>query len=359
MAHNANISLPNLSIIQAFQTRLLQWYHDHGRHNLPWQGQSPYHTWLSEIMLQQTQVKTVIPYYQRWIETFPNIKALAAADEALVLRHWSGLGYYQRARNLHLCAKIIQEQHQGVFPACYSSLKRLPGIGSSTAAAIASLAFNLPHAICDGNVKRVLARVFGIEEPINHSPTVKHLEQLAQACMPASDCKNYTQAIMDMGATCCKPKNPNCECCPLTGICTAYLMQKTAVIPSKIKTKARIEKDYHYPIYFNTLGEIFLQQRPTKGIWPKLWCFPEQLTPLAEEAFLTLKHALTHQTMHLHFYPKPIRLPLDLPGRWYRLEQTKDLGLPKPIGVALVKAFLFVESALRIGHPAAHEQLRD
>jgi A/G-specific adenine glycosylase len=308
-----------------FQTQLLEWYQNHGRHDLPWQNKTAYEVWLSEIMLQQTQVSTVIPYFLRFIEQFPTLESLAGADQDTVFKLWAGLGYYHRAKNLLKTAQIIQQQYSGQFPCDLQSLKALPGIGPSTAAAIASQAFGLPHAIFDGNVKRVLARFFGIEGSINDKTVLKTLEELAQQTMPEKNCQAYTQAIMDMGATCCKIKNPQCATCPLQNNCIAYQVQKTTIIPGKAKSISKPVKRYDFAIYIKQ-KQILLEKRPNTGIWPNLWCFPNFEHHQNQDGAIKTRHTLTHQHMQIH-----IHIQKDCPaqGQWFSLEHLQDLALPK------------------------------
>lgn len=222
------------NLYEQFSKPLLLWFTLHGRKNLPWQHpRTPYRVWISEIMLQQTQVQTVIPYFERFMQRFPNISDLALAHEDDVLSLWSGLGYYSRARNLHQTAKIILQHHQGIFPNDYTLLNELPGIGPSTAAAILSQAFNKPAAILDGNVKRVLTRFFRIQGHPEQTQVKKTLWELADSCMPQENCADYTQAIMDLGATCCTTKNPHCPNCPLQKNCLAFKHQEQYLYPTK------------------------------------------------------------------------------------------------------------------------------
>lgn len=325
-----------------FQFQLLEWYHQCGRHDLPWQHQSPYHVWLSEIMLQQTQVSTVIPYYQRFVEKFPDIFTLANSSLDEVLLNWAGLGYYHRAKNLHRCAQTIVNEYQGIFPQTLNELKNLPGIGPSTAAAIASQAFDLPHAILDGNVMRVLSRFFGITDAINRPATKKTLQALADACMPKTQCQIYTQAIMDMGATCCKPKNPNCQNCPLSSKCYAHQHQKTADIPLKEKLLKRKIVRWDMNAYINSQNEIWLVQREKENIWPKLWCLPIGGTG---ETIAQCYHDLTHMRLDLQIHlPKNTHPTAIHDGRWVHIQEISKYALPKPIQTLITKVFLALES---------------
>lgn len=308
-----------------FQTKLLNWYDTHGRHDLPWQQQTPYHVWLSEIMLQQTQVSTVIPYYHRFLHAFPNIEALAAANEELVFELWAGLGYYSRAKNLHQTAKIIAEQYQGAFPNSPEALRQLPGIGPSTSAAILSQAFGLPYAICDGNVKRVLGRFWGIHD-------IKNYQRYADACMPQTKCQQYTQAIMDMGATCCKSKKPLCESCPISAHCHAFTHQQLDIFPIKKPRINRKTVRYDFLGQYNEQGQWFWIKRPSQGIWQNLWCFPE--TSADKDGDIVHFHDLTHQKMeiHLHLLKKN---DSSAPGKWLHIEQCNSLAMPQAFRVLL------------------------
>ncbi len=324
---------------QIFSGMLLKWYEQHGRKNLPWQEpRSAYRVWLSESMLQQTQVKTVIPYFNRFIERFPTVELLANASEDEVMFLWSGLGYYSRARNLHKTAKIIHENLQNQFPDNVNDLIKLPGIGPSTAAAIASLAFEIPAAILDGNVKRVLCRYFGIDGDPSERVTQKKLWALANDCMPQKRCADYTQAIMDMGALCCTNKKPQCDICPLREGCIAHLTERVEDLPQK-KSKAKIPNKYQQVLLIHTPDNaVYFEKRPPAGIWGGLWCLPcideahenTQINPL-----LVIKHTLTHMRLHLSVIAIPhaeMSLWLnETPGKWLKKSDIEDIGLPKPM----------------------------
>lgn len=256
---------------------VLAWFDQHGRHDLPWQhDKSPYPVWVSEIMLQQTQVTTVIPYYQRFMATFPSVESLAAAQIDEVLHLWTGLGYYARARNLHNAAKKVVEEHQGIFPKSLEELQTLPGIGRSTAAAILSICDNQPTAILDGNVKRVLARFHAIETWTGETTTLKHLWQLAEFHTPKQRAGDYTQAIMDLGATLCRRSKPSCLLCPLEADCQALAKELTHKIPASKPKKAIPLKKVTLAIVCNPAGQVLLKKRPPSGIWGGLWSLPEQ-----------------------------------------------------------------------------------
>jgi len=267
---------------QQFANQVVAWYHHQGRKHLPWQqNKTPYSVWISEIMLQQTQVTTVIPYYQRFMASFPNIKDLANADEDNVLHHWTGLGYYARARNLHKAAKLITNEHNGIFPDDIEQVIALPGIGRSTAGAILSLALNQHHPILDGNVKRVLARNYLIEGYNGLAKFDKALWQLSETLTPATDTAFYTQAMMDLGATVCTRSKPTCDVCPLKTSCLAFANSLQSEFPQKKPKKKIPEKSTIMvipKITTNTSNKVLMEKRPPTGIWGGLWCFHEVST---------------------------------------------------------------------------------
>lgn len=348
-----------------FASHLIAWQKEQGRHDLPWQHtQNPYRVWLSEVMLQQTQVVTVIPYYRRFIERFPTVSDLAAATEHEVLALWTGLGYYSRARHLHQCAQMVMTHHQGRFPSHSSELVTLPGIGPSTAAAIASFCFFEPISIFDGNVQRVLARWLGFDEDLSLSKAQKTLHTQAQVhaqYVEASDRPAYTQGLMDLGATVCTAKKPMCLICPLNTDCVAHQTQRTAELPVKTKRIRRQTEAWWVLILQRLDGAVYLVQRPEKGIWAKLWCFPmfadvgafndalnnasNTCTPASKTALLVrplpmLTHLLTHKELCLSACVLPVAAD-DVQsifnhatmgeGQWHAPQHTKHLGLPKPV----------------------------
>lgn len=259
-----------------FANQLLDWFDQHGRHDLPWQQDiNPYRVWLSEIMLQQTQVKTVIPYFERFIAAFPSVDELAAAPIDTVLHQWTGLGYYARARNLHKTAQLVVDDYAGQFPNATDSLETLPGIGRSTAGAILAIAFRQRAAILDGNVKRVLARYYAIEGWPGKSAVQKQLWALAETNTPDDRSADYTQAIMDLGATLCTRSKPNCQACPLQADCQAHASATTELYPTKKPKKALPERSTYFLIISDSENRILLQQRPPTGLWGGLWCFPQ------------------------------------------------------------------------------------
>ncbi|HHJ36475.1 MAG TPA: adenine DNA glycosylase [Gammaproteobacteria bacterium] len=262
--------------MHTFAERLLLWYQQHGRHDLPWQqDRSLYSVWVSEIMLQQTQVATVIPYYQNFMQRFGSITALAEATQDEVLRYWAGLGYYSRARNLHKAALAISECYQGLFPSTYDDVLALPGIGPSTAGAILAQASGQRHAILDGNVKRVLARYQAIEGWPGKKQVEDQLWRFAESYTPEENVADYTQAIMDLGATLCTRASPRCELCPLMDDCKAYLQSCVAELPTRKPKKTLPVKQKRFLIIRNEQGSCLMEKRPPSGIWGGLWSLPE------------------------------------------------------------------------------------
>ncbi|CEK11077.1 A/G-specific adenine glycosylase [Legionella hackeliae] len=341
---------------EQFSQPLLAWFDQFGRKDLPWQNpRNPYRVWVSEIMLQQTQVKTVIPYFNHFMEHFPTLWDLASSPEDEVLALWSGLGYYSRARNLHKTAKLVCEHYQGHFPTNLEELTSLPGIGESTAAAIVSQAFNLPAAILDGNVKRVLCRYFKIAGWPEKTSVKKTLWRLANHCMSQERCADYTQAIMDLGATCCTSRNPNCHRCPLNDSCLAKQNDEVSQYPEKKPKKVLPHKEEQFLLLHNAENKIFLEKRPPAGLWGGLWCLPSIHVDSCPEAYiqkvyhftsfktrelLRLKHSFSH--FHLHIRAISIltiatkdNVISENSGKWYRLSELKHLGLAKPIATII------------------------
>lgn len=262
--------------MRSFADRLIRWQRAHGRHHLPWQNQDAYHIWLAEIMLQQTQVKTVIPYYLRFIASFPDVLALAEAPLDAVLTLWSGLGYYSRARNLHHAARQIRDDCNGRFPRQRRALERLKGVGRSTAAAISVFAFGRKEAICDGNVKRVLARHQGVYEDLTGAGNQPALWALAESLLPEGGCdlKSYTQGLMDLGSLICTRTTPDCTSCPLASDCHAFLRGRQRELPIKRVKKAKPVSDGWFLFCRSPDGATLLEKRPEKGIWGGLWALP-------------------------------------------------------------------------------------
>ena len=259
----------------SFGKDIVAWQRLHGRHDLPWQGtRDPYRIWISEIMLQQTQVATVIPYFERFIGRFPDVAALALAHEDDVLGHWSGLGYYSRARNLHRAAEVIGDRHGGRFPETFDEVAALPGIGRSTAAAIVVFAYGARHAILDGNVKRVLARFRGIAGYPGDKATLDALWSEAEALLPQTHVEAYTQGLMDLGSTVCLRHRPQCARCPVASDCVALRDGRIAELPAPRPRKA-IPHRNTIMLVLEHRGELLLEKRPATGVWGGLWCFPE------------------------------------------------------------------------------------
>ena len=347
-----------------FAQSLIAWQRTHGRHDLPWQGADAYRVWLSEIMLQQTQVATVIPYYLRFAASFPTIGSLAAASEEQVLAHWSGLGYYARGRNLHAAAQIIVEKHHGEFPREFEQILELPGIGRSTAAAICALAYHERRAILDGNVKRVLARYCGISGSTNEKIVEAQLWQQAEALLPplppgegwggGSDIATYTQALMDLGATLCTRSKPKCADCPVQSDCVALQSGRVSELPTPRPRKAVPERHTTFILLMHG-NDILLEKRPGSGIWGGLWCPPQfDDEAAAKDWFLrngmvashgarleTFTHTFTHFRLNItplkiQLARKPMRAAQ--PGSvWLDVEEALRAAIPTPVRALLNK----------------------
>jgi len=308
---------------RTFNRRVLDWFDACERRELPWQEhRSGYSVWVSEIMLQQTQVTTVIPYFERFVRRFPNINTLANGSLDDVLQHWSGLGYYARARNLHRAAQIICQKHNGVVPERYEDLIALPGIGRSTAGAILSLAFGQRQAILDGNVKRLLCRHRAIKGWPGHTAVSKQLWQLAEQLTPDSQVANYNQAMMDLGATVCTRKQPHCAVCPIASDCVAQTKGCQHALPTPRPRKILPVRETYMLIVHNTDGEVLLQRRPPQGIWGGLLSFPEAASKKAgkqwcEESLgiapeiLCIWPVRRHTFSHFHLKFTPMELSID------------------------------------------------
>ena len=269
------MEMPDQQEIQRFRKKVLSWFEHSGRHDLPWQiNPSAYRVWVSEIMLQQTQVSTVIPYFLRFLQSFPTVSALAKADLNEVLEHWSGLGYYARARNLHKTAQLVQHHYRGQFPLDVELLSELPGIGRSTAGAILSLSSKLPAPILDGNVKRVLARFQAVEGWVGAREVLKDLWELSSAYTPQKHAGNYNQAMMDLGATVCTRTKPNCTACPLNSECKAHATARETAYPQGKKSLAKPKRTIIW-LLLRYRNQLLLEQRPPIGIWGGLWSVPE------------------------------------------------------------------------------------
>lgn len=317
--------------IKTYHEALLDWYRQHGRHDLPWQYPfDPYSVWLSEIMLQQTQVKTVIPYYEKFVQQFPDVHSLANANVDQVMTYWAGLGYYARARNLHHCAKTIVERYNGIFPSDVEDLESLKGIGRSTAHAIASIAFGQPYPIMDGNVKRVFARLFLLED-VHSAQAQPLLWDYAYSLMPKDHTQAYTQAQMDLGATICTQSKPKCDICPLSELCLAFQHQKVDLYPRK-KVKVA-KKKMHTVFYCYSDGEYtLLCKRPPTGIWSGLYVMPQD-NPLQLDSDLIVmnqKHIFTHIELSydIALIQVDSLLDLDIDGERVRISELSNYALP-------------------------------
>ena len=356
--------------MQSFAARVCAWQQRAGRHGLPWQGADPYRVWLSEIMLQQTQVATVIPYFERFVARFPTLAALAAAEEDAVMAQWAGLGYYSRARHLHRAAQRVMERWGGQLPSHRADLETLPGIGRSTAAAIAVFAFGRREAILDGNVKRLLSRHAGIDGDLNRPATLKSLWARAEALLPGEALPTYTQGLMDLGNLICTRSRPRCEACPVAADC---VHRQQPPPPRPARPRPALPSEQRFFLVLTAGDRLYLQRRPDSGIWRRLYCPPDfgsraeaeaaalalvQDFPMATRppirAGAPISHRFTHRLWTLH----PLWLDLTpalagapnadpgahwsshlgidpsaapVPGRFYRREEWEMLGLPQPI----------------------------
>ena len=343
-----------------FADKLLTWYDQHGRHDLPWHhDRNAYRVWVSEIMLQQTQVATVIPYFEAFMSRFPTVHDLASAPVDDVLSHWSGLGYYARARNLHRAARQVVEEFGGEFPQDQEALESLTGIGRSTAAAIIAQAFGKRAAILDGNVKRVLARYHAVPGWPGQTAVLKQLWEHAEEHTPEERVTDYTQAIMDLGATVCTRTKPDCEGCPVNSGCRAYSLGETALYPGSKPKKAKPEKTTWMVILEDADGRILLERRPPSGIWGGLWSLPEldpafgpeELQEACEQQLgmncgdPELISGFRHTFSHYHLHIQPARLPVNGSTkvadsdrlRWLHRDEALTLGLPAPIRALLTE----------------------
>jgi A/G-specific adenine glycosylase len=338
-----------------FASALIAWHPVHGRQGLPWQGtRDPYRIWLSEIMLQQTQVAAVIPYYERFLRRFPDVSSLASASEEEVLQLWSGLGYYARGRNLHSSSKKILAELGGKFPDSAEQIEKLPGIGRSTAAAIAAFAFGERSAILDGNVKRVLARCFGIEGWPGERAVETRLWQRAENLLPEKDIEIYTQALMDLGATVCTKSNPRCDACPVRRSCVARTKSRVHDIPAPRPKKALPTKRATWLLLLHK-GTVLMERRPSAGLWGGLWTFPEtgskDIEPHCwnalgcEIAGIKKLKILEHGFSHFNLRIQPLACDVgrvapraEESGRmWIEIEDAKGAAVPAPVRKLLEK----------------------
>ncbi len=351
-----------------FSKKLIQWQVKHGRHGLPWQvsaigSRDAYRVWLSEIMLQQTQVSAVIPYYEKFLQRFPNIASLAAAPQDEVMQYWAGLGYYARARNLHRAAQQVTEIHGGIFPADFEAIHALPGIGRSTAAAICAFAFGQRAAILDGNVKRVFARHFGVLGDVKSKPVVDQLWAIAESELPNNNIEatigSYTQGLMDLGATLCVRSKPACLLCPVQQTCVAKRDGLTETLPGKSAKRDVPHREIQMLVVVNA-GQVLLEKRPPTGVWGGLWSLPECAVDVdaletAQKRFAvkikagtknaeklaTVEHGFTH--FSLSIFPVKIHVSATQPRVmeaglvWLSWKDIKEAALPAPVKKILLK----------------------
>ena len=340
-----------------FSESVLSWFDQHGRKHLPWQDKrTAYRVWVSEIMLQQTQVATVIPYFERFMARFPNVGSLAAAEQDDVLQLWTGLGYYARGRNLHKCARVVMEDHNGEFPNTVEALEQLPGIGRSTAGAIVSQAYQIPASILDGNVKRVLARFHGVEGWPGQAKVAASLWDYADKHTPPTRARDYTQAMMDLGAMVCTRSKPLCNLCPIAQACFAYKNNRLSEFPGKKPKKTLPIKSIQMLVMRNQAQELLLEQRPPSGIWGGLWSFPEldleqNAIEFTEAHYGKVKNAkkldaFRHTFSHYHLDIHPVVITLssligqiksDNTQNWFNFNQKNPPGLPAPVAKLIAK----------------------
>ncbi len=339
-------------MVNCFSENLLTWFDEHGRHDLPWQYEiNPYRVWVSEIMLQQTQVKTVIPYYQRFMQRFPNVQSLASADLDEVLHLWTGLGYYARGRNLYKAAGMIMSDYNGTLPDNIDDLISLPGIGRSTAGAILSIALDQRHPILDGNVKRVLTRMQAVEGWPGERKVAISLWQLAEELTPDKRVADYTQAIMDFGATVCTRSQPACGQCVMKMNCQAFQQDRVNEFPGRKPQKDKPVRTIRFLICENLFGEYLLVLRPPTGIWGGLWSFPELDLDADIDAFISKEYdfrrcsiqdlpSFRHTFSHFHLDIHPVCLKIEANGsrlaehaniRWFTDTKNEALGLAAPV----------------------------
>jgi len=339
-----------------FRRLLHQWYQQHQR-PLPWrQTNDPYRIWLSEIILQQTRVQQGLPYYERFVQNYPTVEALAGAPEDMVLKDWEGLGYYSRARNLQAAAQYIVEERKGHFPENYTELLQLKGVGTYTAAAVASFAYGEAQAVVDGNVQRVLSRLLGIAEPVNSAAGKKIFAEQAQDFLDPTTPAAYNQAIMEFGALQCRPRNPDCHHCPMQDFCVAFRQKRVAELPQKNKVRYQRARYFHYLLLFHQ-ERVLVQKRDAGEIWTNLYQFPllethlpkgypalcqEETWPIAQEKPWQLReeiclppHKLSHQVLHLRLYLIDLEKTHTPPPQggysWVEQARLKELAFPRPL----------------------------
>ena len=336
----------------SFNSNLTNWF-DKNKRELPWRkSNDPYKIWLSEIILQQTQVKQGLPYYNKFLKNYPNVYELARSSEDEVMKNWQGLGYYSRARNLLFTAKYIVHELNGIFPKKYIDLIKLKGVGDYTASAIASICFDESVAVLDGNVFRVLSRYFGIEIPVNSTHGIKHFKSLAKSLLPKKRIGDYNQAVMEFGALQCKPKSPNCSICPININCVAFTTNNTKNLPIKIKRSKIKDRYFNFLVYLTKKTETVIEKRNVKGIWQQLYQFPliETESSVSKKKLMSSKkglekynlinpeielinkseivHKLSHQRLHIKFWKLNKKIKHHKTVYWNDL---KKYPVPSPI----------------------------
>ena len=322
-----------------FSKRIIRWQKLNGRNNLPWQTNDPYKVWVSEIMLQQTQVSTVIPYYENFIQSFPDVLTLSKSDLDEVLNNWAGLGFYRRARNLHQTSKIIANKYNQVFPDNYDDLVDLPGIGESTAGAILALAFNKAGTILDGNVKRVVSRYLNVEN--NPSELKKTIKPFLYENSPEDNYRRFGQGMMDLGSLTCIKDKPKCNKCPIQKNCLSF--KKQSFIKTKKNAIAKTQESFSWFIYQKN-NKVMLCKNPDEGIWPNLWVFPKRelfQTGQNVNELPSFKHSLSHKDFHIS--PRIINIPNNMEASdektiWIEKNKIAKLGAPKQV-LDIVKKF--------------------
>lgn len=349
-----NASNTNILKKTGFRKQLIEWYFEHKR-DLPWRETTdPYKIWLSEIILQQTRVAQGLPYYVKFAENYPTVKSLALAPEDDLMKHWEGLGYYSRARNLQSAAKYIMDDLNGVFPSDYLAILKLKGVGDYTASAISSFAFNEVQAVLDGNVFRVLARLHNIDTPINSSDGIKIFKKLASDLISKNNPATYNQAIMEFGALQCVPKNPNCDHCIFNISCAAKRLGKVDMLPVKLKKTYRKERYFHFFVLKSSKG-LLVERREGKDIWKNLYQFPmielpqtedlnmlingNELPAVLDHQYFTLEkvvdlkaHLLSHQSLHIRIFEMTTEeLKCKSHQKWFEIKDLGQLAFPKPL----------------------------
>ena len=337
--------------MKTFSNRVIKWHGESGRTDLPWQiNKTPYKVWISEVMLQQTQVNTAMPYFNAFMKRFPNIDSLAESTTDDVLSYWSGLGYYARGRNIHKTACILKDNYSSSLPCSLIELESLPGIGRSTAGAIYSLGFNKSAPILDGNVKRVLSRHKRVDGILKKTTTVNKLWEISEELLPDKNYGTYTQGIMDLGATICTRSNPSCSVCPVEEDCLARIHSETALLPNRGASKKKKEKEIFWLIPKDKKKNFYLEKRPEKGIWGGLWSFiecdeEEELEKIYKSKFSSnkssikkykeIRHRFSHYDLKAHVFVVSLKGKLtaqnNVESIWTNAKELQSIGTPKPI----------------------------